>query len=73
MKAISLENAKANIGAYFTMHGVKYLVTQVDHFSGVMHYGFTIEASPKNLALGANDNAPYCGWIPVAFIGQCEF
>lgn len=57
------ENARLNINCYFTVAGRRCQVTQVDHFSGILHYGFvTVDGGEFIL-----------GWIPVAFVGQCEY
>lgn len=64
------ETAKQNIGSYFTMKNRKCEVTQVTTFSGHLHYGFVTAddySDPKQ-------PKPFlCGWIPVEFVGQCEW
>jgi hypothetical protein len=60
------ETAKKNIGSFFTIKGRKCEVTKVDHFSGVLHFGFVT-------ADNWNDKPFICGWIPVEFVGQCEW
>ena len=55
------ETAKKNIGSYFTMKNRKCQVLKVKKISGVLHYGFVI-AEPF-----------FYGWIPVDFVGQCEW
>jgi hypothetical protein len=58
------EQAKQNIGSFFTIKNRKCEVTKVDAFSGVLHFGFVT----------ADVQQPFiCGWIPVDFVGQCEW
>jgi hypothetical protein len=57
------ENAKQNLNCYFTAYNRRCLVTQVTTFSGVLHYGF----------ITVDDKDFLCGFIPVEFIGQCEY
>jgi hypothetical protein len=62
--------AMLNLGRIFPVHytvgNVKKLhrcyVTKVDTFDGTLHYGFQTWDSPI-----------ISGWIPVAFVPDCEF
>ncbi len=64
------ETAKKNIGSYFYIRNRKCEVTKVTTFSGVLHYGFVTADWPRNDGI----EMPFiCGWIPVDFVGQCEW
>ena len=63
------ETAKKNIGSFFTIKNRRCEVTKVDSFSDVLHYGFvTVDGDSFG-----DDSKFLCGWIPVAFVGQCEW
>jgi hypothetical protein len=60
------ETAKQNIGCFFNIKNYKCQVIEVDSFFGVLHYGFvTAPESESETFLR--------GWIPVDFVGQCEW
>lgn len=59
---MNIDNAKTNIGYYFTAFNRRCQVLSVATFNGTVHFGFqTVDESRYVI-----------GWVPATFIGGCE-